>query len=654
MANHNLFASGLWVAIAALDCDTAAAMINRRCDTGDLFSVGLEESNHSHDNVLRWDIYDRTHSAIWLNHTLLQSPLAEFAIIRLVCTLPLLASYHGSAGFSAGNLFVNLGDVGHVPGLAFCDNRPEYFLVPDAEFLLHRGYAGMRARPDAGITCWHQRQPIAFWRGGTSGRPTDPALGWRSLPRIRLCEISREHSNILDAGITHVVQLSNESEQGIRDAGIMRPFVPATEVRKFKYQVDIDGNTSSWPGLFQKLLTGSPVLKVASPCGYRQWYYDRLRPWTNFVPVSQDMSDLTERLEWLRCHDNVARRIGENGQALAMSLSYGAELKAAGSTIAAATRYFSDKPETEMRFGHEVPACLTLVDGWTAPHEDGLSTLGHVSRLELPRPIVAESFVLSIDVSPLTDTRAPPAQRMTVAVNGEILRETVLATRRLVRCRVPRQTIAAAERLTITLLHPDAASLASACNPLDDRALSMIVHSLTLTPSSIHARTSASAEGLPPNPARPGREQQEDGLHGPDIWLPPQARFGQLRTHWGTVVFADTDRRVLRHGPEETSPANLMLGENEGAAYLLHLAPDGARFTVAIPPGPQGTQKQMPPCERSSRLQAFRVLPTNAKDRATFGLGSEGLLLCAESDGRVTLSRTSLGPWEWFTLGDPF
>jgi hypothetical protein len=400
-------------------------------------------------------------------------------------------------------------------------------------------------------------------------------------------------------------------------------------------------------------LTGSPVLKVASPCGYRQWYYDRLRPWTNFVPVSAEMTDLMEKIAWLRRHDDTARRIGENGQALAMSLRYEAELGAAGRTIAAATRYFADRPEAEMQFGLETPAGLRLIDGWTAPREDGLPTLGYESRLELPRPVAAESYVLAIDVSPFTDAPAPPAQRAAVVVNGEILRETVLCGRQLLRCRVPRRTIEGADRLIVTLLHPDAASLASASNPLDDRVLSMILHSLTLAPASIHAKAGgADAEVLPPDPIRPTRDKIENGLFGPDIWLPPEAKLGRLKTHRSTVVFADTDHGVLRHGPEELSPTNLVLGENEGTAYLFHVAPDGTRFTVRIRPDRQGLQEAVPSAETNCRFQAFRTLPTPADDQATFGLTSHGLLLCAEGDGRVTLSRSALGPWERFRLTD--
>ena len=45
-----------------------------------------------------------------------------------------------------------------------------------------------------------------------------------------------------------------------------------------RHLIDIDGWANSWSGLFQKLLSGSTVLKVASNKGFRQWYYDRLEP----------------------------------------------------------------------------------------------------------------------------------------------------------------------------------------------------------------------------------------------------------------------------------------------------------------------------------------------------------------------------------------
>ena len=49
--------------------------------------------------------------------------------------------------------------------------------------------------------------------------------------------------------------------------------------------------SNSWSGLFTKLLTGSTVLKVESPMGFRQWYYDRLKPFEHYVPVRPDLAE---------------------------------------------------------------------------------------------------------------------------------------------------------------------------------------------------------------------------------------------------------------------------------------------------------------------------------------------------------------------------
>lgn len=62
-----------------------------------------------------------------------------------------------------------------------------------------------------------------------------------------------------------------------------------------RFALDVDGNTNAWANLFQRLLLGCCVIKVASPFGYRQWYYDDLVPWVHYVPVRADMADLVDR-----------------------------------------------------------------------------------------------------------------------------------------------------------------------------------------------------------------------------------------------------------------------------------------------------------------------------------------------------------------------
>ncbi len=358
------------------------------------------------------------------------------------------------------------------------------------------------------------------------------------------------------------------------------------------------------------------------------------------------MSDLAEKVVWLRDHDDTARQVGKNGQALAWSLTFQAELKAAGKTIAAAVKYVAEQPEFELQSGTDARHHVRLVAGWAVPGKDGLPMSGTESRLELPRPIASESFVIILDLSP--DVGAP-AQRVVVAVNGEVLCETVVSNRRLLCCRVAQQTIEAAERLTITLLHPDSISLASESYPLDDREVSMILHSVTLSPTNSLPRVAGTtAETVSPEPVRPTRKPFRETLYGPDLLLPPESRLGRLKTNRGTVVFADVESGTLRHGPDASSPKNVILADDKSTAYLLYLAPDGERYSVGVSP-------ERRDADGGSRAgaQAYHVISIGADGHLGFGLQSCGLLLCAETDGRVTLSRNVLGPWEWFELVEP-
>jgi hypothetical protein len=121
---------------------------------------------------------------------------------------------------------------------------------------------------------------------------------------------------------------------------------------RYKYQVDIDGNTNSWPGLFQKLLTGSPVLKVQSPGHLRQWYYPRLIPWQNYIPIASDMSDLIEIISYLKRNDDLAFTIGAAGRRLAQNMTCEAELAACLPTVEGAFRrsgFVSDRADRRRR-----------------------------------------------------------------------------------------------------------------------------------------------------------------------------------------------------------------------------------------------------------------------------------------------------------------
>jgi hypothetical protein len=331
-----------------------------------------------------------------------------------------------------------------------------------------------------------------------------------------------------------------------------------------------------------------------------------------------------------------------------MSLDYARGMSEAGTTTAAAAPCRGDRLQIDLGLGGRIPGGVRLIDGWSDTLPDGLPALGHASVLELASPTAAESCVLSLDLSPFAPPLSRSAQRVIVVVNGEVLREAVVAARQVVHCRVKQSTLRAANRLTVMLLHPQAASLASAARPLDDRRFSTVLHRLTITPLSVHSAIPGAA---PVPPDHPMAERPTVALHAPDLWLPPDIGLRQITTHWGTVLFADASQGALRHGPAASSPRNVMLAERNGTGILFHLADGGARYTIRL--APAGPPDGAPPDDAGMRCQTFRLVHTAPDAASPFGLRSQGLLVSAEADGNVTLSRTVLGPWERFRLTAP-
>jgi hypothetical protein len=309
----------------------AAALVNTRHSCPGFFRFAVASNMPVHETVIRLE-FRPGKCILGLNPRLVSGARLDFVSYRL---LALFALFANCRDMPNGAILLNTDDYGLVPGLAFSDGRADRWLIPDPVYLVENGYRRTALHYLRHDVPWRERHKIAFWRGATTGGE-DIDASWELLDRVRLCRIGAEHPALFDAGLAGVVQLNALDAAAVNASGLVRNFVPETQFIEYRYQIDIDGNTNSWPGLFQKLLTGSPVLKVASRHGYRQWYYDRLVPWENFVPVASDMSDLVEKLDWLRGHDAEAERIGAAGRMLALSMTVPAELQRARATIYAA------------------------------------------------------------------------------------------------------------------------------------------------------------------------------------------------------------------------------------------------------------------------------------------------------------------------------
>jgi hypothetical protein len=218
-----------------------------------------------------------------------------------------------------------LGDVPDLSALAFCGNSPSHVLLPDPDFISSRGYRELRS--DGFRAClpkWSNRSDKLFWRGSLTGNSQKyPVPNWQQIQRAALCLRFRSESDFdvaLTGDLFHAPSASQRQE--IIDAGLLAPRVTYRDFAAHKALIDIDGNSCSWSGLMTKLLLGSTVVKIDSPHGFRQWYYDRLKPWKHFIPVDGDFRELSAVAEWIRNNPVEAEEIAREGFALADSITF--------------------------------------------------------------------------------------------------------------------------------------------------------------------------------------------------------------------------------------------------------------------------------------------------------------------------------------------
>jgi len=243
---------------------------------------------------------------------------------RLGAVLDLVAA----AEVEAGVWTADLGDWVHLDGpvIGFCSHRPESLLVPDRGFHGTGGYRRERRRAFT-APAFDDRDPAIVWRGSPSGpgalvadpfSADNPSL----VQRVRMCLLlARETTTVADARIVAGRGLPPDVWSTFSRAGIVGGSLPQASWCRRKFAIDIDGWSNAFSNFFIRLLYGCCVIKVASPAGYRQWYYDRLEPGLHFVPVAADLSDLGEKIAWCRAHPRECREIAAAGQQAAQAIT---------------------------------------------------------------------------------------------------------------------------------------------------------------------------------------------------------------------------------------------------------------------------------------------------------------------------------------------
>ncbi len=175
------------------------------------------------------------------------------------------------------------------------------------------------------IACpWSERENKLIWRGSSAYHGKIIPDGLEQNLRIKLCDCSLEHPQLIDAGFTNFAQIVPELYKKIENQ-YGKSFMPWEHMLNYKYQIWIDGNAPSYSNSGWLLYSGSTVLKVNSE--YTQWYYKELIPGVHYVPVKEDLSDLVDQLLNLKNHEDYAQEIALNSVKFAREhISYEAML----------------------------------------------------------------------------------------------------------------------------------------------------------------------------------------------------------------------------------------------------------------------------------------------------------------------------------------
>lgn len=168
-------------------------------------------------------------------------------------------------------------------------------------------------------TSWETKKSCAVFRGSSTGKGIDINTNMR----LKIAHLSHQLANpdILDAGITkwnmrprlstnQVTKKLSIQTIDIDSLGfsVVDPLSPEQQ-SNYQYIVNIDGHSSAYR-LALELSMGSVVFRVGSE--YNLWFTNYLKPWTHYIPIASDLSDLFEQIEWAKKNDSKCKKIASN------------------------------------------------------------------------------------------------------------------------------------------------------------------------------------------------------------------------------------------------------------------------------------------------------------------------------------------------------
>ncbi len=188
---------------------------------------------------------------------------------------------------------------------------------------IQRHYGYVEKIPDMDID-WSQKKNQAIFRGQFTGKfPVGMDSNVvKDLPvqeqcnlfhRCRLVYNAALNTKLVDAKLAlPVLEARKDFPQVINNVPLYGDRVSIEDMLTFKALIMLEGNDVS-SGLKWALYSNSVVM-TQTPTKTSWAMEELLEPWVHYVPLSDDLSDVEEKMQWIIDHDEEAQRIAYRGK----------------------------------------------------------------------------------------------------------------------------------------------------------------------------------------------------------------------------------------------------------------------------------------------------------------------------------------------------
>lgn len=159
---------------------------------------------------------------------------------------------------------------------------------------------------------WKEKISIAFFRGSSTGI----GVNEQTNPRLKLAKWSIQYPRHLDCKLTSLNKrprvwngkITWIDKHKYNDC-LTNAFIPFEDQKKYKYIVYVDGHCAALR-LARDLSLGCVLLMVESK--WTCWAHSFMENNIHYISIKSDFSDLIEKIEWCRQHDDECLTIANN------------------------------------------------------------------------------------------------------------------------------------------------------------------------------------------------------------------------------------------------------------------------------------------------------------------------------------------------------